>query len=224
MLSDAPGANGKLDKVRAHLAAEGFTAEEIEKIVAIKMVIKKGQRQLPLAVPATAAAMIAFFDGRSDEQLEMDMIKGIHNDGGPYGPAGMYERLLVEHGVEATVAARAAEALAVKVGHRITAIRMSVVATVTAKTRIAPPSPRRLTRRCTETPAFVAVALPRRCQRGGSRSRRPGWSFVSGKISRSIMSPDWWRRLIFGWTTRADVAAGRSGVRRDRARGWKQGH
>lgn len=128
-LADAPAPSGRLDKIRAELQAAGLSTEQIEKVVAIKMVTKKGQRVLPLNVFATSSAMIAFFSSRTDEQIEADMIKAIRNDGGPYGPAGMYERLLVEHGVAGDVAAQVAEALVIKVGHRITAIRMNVVAT-----------------------------------------------------------------------------------------------
>lgn len=128
-LTDAPAPNARLDKIRAELKAAGLTPEQVEKVVAIKMVTKKGQRVLPLNVVATSTAMIAFFNGCSDEQLETDMIKGIKNDGGPYGPASKYERLLVKHGVDVDLARQIADALVVEVGQRITAIRTNVVAT-----------------------------------------------------------------------------------------------
>jgi hypothetical protein len=126
----APALIGKFDRVRAQLLAAGLTPDQVEKALAIKMVNAKGQRQLPLNVIVTSTAMLTFFVDRSDEQLEIDMIKGIRNDGGPYGPAGMYERVLVQQGVDADVAKPTAEALAAKVGHRIMAIRTNVVATI----------------------------------------------------------------------------------------------
>jgi hypothetical protein len=128
-LTSAAPASRKLDKIRAEVNATGLTAEQVEKEVATRMVMKKGQRRLPLNVTVPSAPMIAFFDSRSDERIETDMIKGIRNDGGPQGPTRTYEDLLRDHGVDAGVAKRAAEALAAKVGHRIMAIRLNVVAT-----------------------------------------------------------------------------------------------
>jgi hypothetical protein len=119
----------KTDRLRAELAAAGLSPEQIDKIVAIKMVTKKGQRQLPLSVPATHPAMITFFANRTDEEIETDAVKGIRNDGGKLGPIGMYTQVLVDHGVDATVAQAAAEALAAKVSHRVSSIRVNVVAT-----------------------------------------------------------------------------------------------
>jgi hypothetical protein len=129
-LSSTPAPSGKLDRVRRQLSDAGLTPDQVEKALAIKMVNAKGQRRLPMNVVATSIVMIAFFTERSDEQIETDMVKGIRNDGGPHGPAGIYERVLTQHGVSAATAAKAAADIAIKVAHRIQAIRTNVVATL----------------------------------------------------------------------------------------------
>jgi hypothetical protein len=118
------------NKLRESLLAAGVDASMLDAVIAVKMVMKKGQRQLPLTAPATSVAMLTFFGGRTDEQLETDCVKGVRNDGGHLGPIGMYIQVLIDNGVEASAAKAAAEAIAAKVSHRVSSIRTNVVATI----------------------------------------------------------------------------------------------
>lgn len=119
-----------IDKRRALLRLQGLSDDMIDKILPIVSTTRKTQRQLPVDGTVCSPEMIAFFEGRDDATITGDCVKGIRNDGGPYGPAGMYARLLVKLGVDAVTAKTAGEVLADKVNHRIVAIRVNVVATI----------------------------------------------------------------------------------------------
>lgn len=128
-VEEVESAKPTIDKRRSLLLQKGLTEAMIDEILPIMSTTRKTQRQLPVDSTVCSSEMIAFFDGRDDTQITADCVKGIRNDGGPYGPAGMYERTLVKLGVDPATARTAGEVLADKVNHRIVAIRVNVVAT-----------------------------------------------------------------------------------------------
>lgn len=130
IVEEVEGAKPAVDKRRALLRAQGLSDDVIDKILPVMAVTRKTQRQLPVDSTVCSPEMIAFFEGRDEGEVTADCVKGIRNDGGPYGPAGMYERTLVKLGVDAVTAKTAGEVLADKVNHRIVAIRFNVVATI----------------------------------------------------------------------------------------------
>jgi hypothetical protein len=119
-----------VDRRRSLLREQGLSEETIDKILPIMSVTRKTQRQLPVDFTVCSQEMAAFFSARDDDQITADCIKGIRNDGGKLGPAGMYALMLTRLGIDPALASTAGDLLATKVNHRIVAIRVNVVATV----------------------------------------------------------------------------------------------
>jgi hypothetical protein len=114
------------DKRRLALKKEGFSDEDIDRILPIALTQKGSQRYLPMGQFTCSAAMVRYFEGRTEEQIIGDALKAVRRDGGMKGPVQRYVQIISAHRDDPTAAAKEIDE---HTDRRITAIRRMLIAT-----------------------------------------------------------------------------------------------
>ena len=85
---------------REKLASKGLDAATIDELAVAREVTGSGQRKHPTWATPCSLEMVAFFEGRANEELQAARAKACRLDGGPLGAEKRFEQIISSHPAE----------------------------------------------------------------------------------------------------------------------------
>lgn len=114
------------DKFIKEAASMGLSEEQARKLLATRTVNKEGQRHLPKEDTACSPEMIAYHDGRTDEDCQVNVLRSMKRDGGPTGLKHKLESLISGYDNDADRAQAAYD----EFGKRLARMRLAMVCAI----------------------------------------------------------------------------------------------